>query len=70
VARKTSVSLLDRVKRAGCWAVGLYAFAIFFALGALVSLINLDFLRAIGGLVLAALCVGLGIGLARKGAGR
>jgi hypothetical protein len=58
------------MKRAGCWAVGLYAFAVFFTLGALVSLINLDFIRAIEGLILAAACMGLGIWLARKGTGR
>jgi hypothetical protein len=70
LAKKNSESFVDRVKRAGCWAVGLYIFAIFFTLGALVSLINLDFMRAIGGVVIAAICVGLGIWLARKGIGR
>ncbi len=70
MAKKTSESILDRAKRAGCWAVGLYAFAIFFLLGAVVSLLNADFLRTIEALLLAALAVGLGIWLARKGYGQ
>lgn len=56
------------MQRAGCWAVGLYAFAVFFALGGLISLLNTDIIRAVEGFVLAALSVAGGIWLARKAA--
>jgi hypothetical protein len=70
VAKRKTGTFFDRVRRAGCWAVGLYAFAVFFTIGALVSLLNVDIIRAIEGGALAALCLGVGIWLARKGAGR
>lgn len=60
--------MIDRAKRAGCWAIGLYAFAAFFALGAAISLLNADIMRTLGGLALAALSLGGGIWLARKAA--
>ena len=50
--------------------MGLYAFAIFFTLGAFVSLLNADIIRTIEGSALAALCLGIGVWLARKGVGR
>jgi hypothetical protein len=64
-----NTSLMDRFQRAGCWAVGLYAFAIFFALGAIISLLNGDIIRTLGALLIGAVCVGVGIWLARKNAG-
>jgi len=65
----TRQSLFDRLQRAGCWAVGLYAFALFFALGALISLLNGDILRTIGALFIGALAAGGGIWLARRSGG-
>lgn len=58
--------MMDRLQRAGCWAVGLYAFALFFALGAVISLLNGDIVRTLGSLLIGALCVGGGIWLARR----
>ncbi len=68
MAASNSTSILDRVQRAGCWAVGLYAFAAFFALGGLISMLNADIIRAVEGFVLAALSVAGGIWLARRAA--
>lgn len=59
---------MDRAKRAGCWAIGLYAFALFFTLGGLISLANADVLRSAGGFVLAAVSLFGGIWLARRAA--
>ncbi len=59
-------TLYTRVQRAGCWAAGLYAFGIFFTFGAIISLLNADLLRTLGGLILAALSVACGIWLARR----
>jgi hypothetical protein len=63
-------SVINRVKRAGCWAVGVYIFGIFFALGTLASLFNGDLLSTFWGLLLTGLALGLGIWLARRGTGR
>ncbi len=69
MATGSSISIVDRAKRAGCWAVGLYGFALFFALGAIISLLNADILRALGGAFLTALSLGTGIWLARRASG-
>lgn len=49
---KTSPSMLDTAKRLGCWSVGLFAVAAFFAIGALVSLLNGDILTVLQALLL------------------
>ncbi|MEO5928651.1 MAG: hypothetical protein ABIR47_01850 [Candidatus Kapaibacterium sp.] len=63
---KQSIRQQGLLQRAGCWAVGLYVFAIFFTLGAIISLINGDLMRALGSLLITAIAVGGGIWLARK----
>lgn len=53
-------------ERAGCWAVGVYAFALYFAIATLVTVLNGDVLRMVESGALAALLVALGIWLARR----
>jgi len=48
----------------------MYALGLFFALGALVSFLNVDLVTAIQGAILAALCVGGGIWFARRNVDR
>lgn len=75
--RSSSTSSAQRrptwFERAGCWAVGVYAFALYFAVATLVTVFNGDILRTLESGVLAALLVAFGIWLARrnveKGAG-
>ncbi|MDB5033510.1 MAG: hypothetical protein JWQ98_751 [Chlorobi bacterium] len=66
MAVKQSTRQEGLLNRAGCWAVGLYVFAIFFALGAIISLVNGDAMRALGSLLITAIAVGGGIWLARR----
>ncbi|HVZ37814.1 MAG TPA: hypothetical protein VHI13_00910 [Candidatus Kapabacteria bacterium] len=66
MARTSDNSIPERIRRAGCWANGLYAFAIFFALGAIISFLNTDIVRALESLLLTAICIGVGIWLARR----
>jgi len=54
------------MKLAGCWAIGLYAMAIFFAFGTLISLFNADILTALQALIMMALFALVGWWLARK----
>lgn len=60
------ISILQIVGNAGCFALGLYGFAIFFALGALVSFLNVDFMRTAQAVILMGLSLGGGIWLAQK----
>jgi|GEM_PF-5178358 len=53
-------------ERAGCWAVGVYAFALYFAVAALVTILNGDVLRMLESGVLAVLLVIFGVWLARR----
>ncbi|MBS1913295.1 MAG: hypothetical protein JST22_15000 [Bacteroidetes bacterium] len=66
MARTNDNSIPERIRRAGCWANGLYAFAIFFALGTIISFLNRDIVRALESLLLTAICIGVGIWLARR----
>jgi hypothetical protein len=66
MAAKQSTQAPGLLHRAGCWAVGLYVFAIFFALGAIISLMNGDVMRALGSLLITGIAAGGGIWLARK----
>ena len=54
------------MKRAGCWAVGFYVLALFFALGLLVSFLNGDIITAIQALVVMVLFGMVGWWLAQK----
>lgn len=54
------------MKRAGCWAVGFYLLAVFFAMGLLISFLNGDILTALQALIVMALFGMLGWWLAQK----
>jgi hypothetical protein len=58
--------MLDRAKRAGCWAVGTLLLALFFVIGTLISLMNGDLLTTIQGGALAAVGVGLALYLSQR----
>ena len=60
------MSLSQRARNAGCWAVGMYAFGLFFAVGALISFLNIDLMTTLHGGILAVLFVAGGIWLARR----
>jgi hypothetical protein len=53
-------------RRAGCWSVGVLAIALFFLIGALVTLLNGDIWGVVQALLLAALAIALAIWLARR----
>jgi hypothetical protein len=56
----------ERLRRAGCLASGLLSFALFFAIGAAVSLVSGDWLTTLQALVVAALFGGGGVWIGRK----
>lgn len=58
--------IIDRAKRAGCWAVGTLLLALFFVIGTLISLLNGDLLTTIQGGALAAVGIGIAIYLAQR----
>jgi hypothetical protein len=58
--------MLDTAKRIGCWSVGLLAVAAFFALGAIVSLLNGDILTVLQGLLLAVVVGAVAIWVGRR----
>jgi len=58
--------MLDTAKRIGCWSVGLFAVAAFFALGAIVSLLNGDILTVLQGLLLAVVVGAVAIWAGRR----
>lgn len=62
----SNVLLIDRAKRAGCWAVGTLLLALFFVIGTLISLLNGDLLTTIQGGALAAVGIGIAIYLAQR----
>lgn len=62
----SNAQLIDRAKRAGCWAVGTLLLALFFAIGTLISLLNGDLLTTIQGGALAAVGIGIAIYLAQR----
>lgn len=59
----------ERLRRAGCIASGLLTFALFFAIGAAVSLVSGDWLTTLQALVVAGLFAGAGIWLGRRRSG-
>ncbi len=59
-------SIAGLFRRLGCWSVGVFLFALFFGIGALVSLFGGDIMIALQGLVLAVAVAGLGVWLGRK----
>lgn len=64
----TRPTFADRAKQAGCWAIGLYIIAAFFAFGMLISMLNADILTALQALILTALFAAGGWWLARRNA--
>ncbi len=56
----------DRIERVGCFVIGLYALALFFAFGAFISLLNGDLTTSIQGGILAGLALAIGIWRARR----
>lgn len=60
------MSISERARNTGCWAIGLYAFSLFFAIGAVVSFLNIDLVRAAQGAALTGLALGGGIWFAQK----
>ncbi len=59
-------TVIDRIQRAGCWAVGFYTLAAFFAVGFMVSLLNADILTALQSVIMMALFGLLAWWLAQK----
>ena len=57
--------ILERARRAGCIASGAASLALFFAIGAIVSLLAGDVLMVLQSLVVAALLFGAAIWIAR-----
>jgi hypothetical protein len=58
--------ILDRARQAGCIATGVATFALFFAVGVLVSLMSGDFLTTFQALAVTALLGGLALWLERR----
>lgn len=54
------------LSRAGCLAIGLATFALFFAVGFIVSLVSGDFMMMLQSLVVAALLAGAALWLGRR----
>ena len=60
------MTLAKRARNTGCIGIGLYGFALFFAVGAVVSFFNVDIMTAVQGALLTALFFGVGIYFARR----
>lgn len=69
MAKTKKKTIIEQAQRIGCWAISLYAMALFFAFGILISLLNADILTALQAIVLTMLCTVGGIWLARRNAG-
>jgi hypothetical protein len=64
------MNIADRLRRAGCFASGAATLALFFAVGAAVSLVSGDWLPTLQAVVVAALFTGAALWLARRHAAR